>query len=59
MESKFIHLVDAAWALIAHEKLTEKDPSKGLFYNKNLNDNESIENLIKEYANIGKRLDPS
>ena len=59
LESKFIHLVDAAWALIAHEKLTEKDPSKGLFYNKNLNDNESIENLIKEYANIGKRLDPS
>lgn len=56
LEPEFKHLITSAWALVAHEKLSENDASYGLFYQKS---NFYVKNLydrIQSYAVIGKRL---
>lgn len=56
LEKEFDHLIDAAWALVAHEKLCEKDPPMGLFNYEDKTINMDISSRIKEYADIGKNL---
>ena len=56
LEKEFDHLIDAAWALVAHEKLSEKDPPEGLFNYEDKMINMDISSRIKEYADIGRSL---
>ena len=57
LESQFSHLADAAWALIAHEKLAAADPKLALFHPENPKASLSLEERIEQYADIGKRMD--
>ncbi|NLG37994.1 MAG: PHP domain-containing protein [Clostridiales bacterium] len=41
----FSHLVDATWALIAHEKLADEDPARGFF----------ADAAVREYPDIARR----
>lgn len=53
----FIHLTTSTWALIAHEKLTDKDPKLGLFHPENPLHDRSLEARIKRYAELGQAMD--
>jgi hypothetical protein len=57
LEPEFRHLVDAAWALIAHEKLAAKVPTLGIFHPGNPLASRPVEKRIQKYAAIGKRID--
>jgi hypothetical protein len=57
LEPEFAHLADAAWALIAHEKLAAADPKLALFHPENPAASLPLEDRIKKYADIGKRMD--
>lgn len=52
------HLVEAAWALVAHEKLADSDPSLGLFSPGNPLADLSLEDRLGRYAELGRRMDP-
>jgi hypothetical protein len=49
--------VDAAWALIAHEKLAAEVPSLGMFHPGNPLAAQPLEKRIEIYSNLGKRID--
>jgi hypothetical protein len=57
LEPEFRHLVDAAWALIAHEKLVAENPKLGIFHPENPLSIQSLEKRIEVYSNLGKRID--
>ena len=57
LEPEFRHLIDSAWALIAHEELAEKDPTLGLFHPRSPLRTEGVENRIAAYARLGRALD--
>ncbi len=57
LEPEFRHLADAAWALIAHEKLAAVDPQLALFSPENPMASQSLEERIEKYSDIGKRMD--
>jgi hypothetical protein len=57
LEPEFRHLADAAWALIAHEKLAASDPKLALFNVDNPLAGEPLEVRVARYAEIGKRTD--
>jgi hypothetical protein len=57
LEPQFRHLADAAWALIAHEKLAAADPKLALFSPDNPLAGCSLEERIAHYAQVGKRID--
>ena len=57
LEPEFAHLADAAWALIAHEKLAAADPQLALFHPENPMGSMPIEERIAGYADIGRRMD--
>lgn len=57
LEPEFRHLADAAWALIAHEKLAAVDPKLALFSPDNPWANQSLEERISRYAEIGREAD--
>jgi hypothetical protein len=57
LEPEFLHLADAAWALIAHEKLAAADPKLALFNPDNPMAFQTLEERIAKYADIGKRID--
>lgn len=52
------HLVDAAWALVAHEKLSTCDPKLGLFNPDNPLAGLSLQDRLSRYARLGRRMDP-
>lgn len=52
------HLVDATWALIAHEKLSSLEPDLGLFSPRNPMAGQALAERIREYARIGRAIDP-
>jgi hypothetical protein len=56
---EFAHLIDATWALIAHEKLVEDDERLGLFHPDNPLSGRSLGERIRAYAQVGRSLDPS
>lgn len=55
----FIHLLKAAWALIAHEKASDANPSFGLFHRENRFASLPLASRIDEYARLGEAADPS
>lgn len=57
LEPEFRHLTDAAWALIAHEKLVAQDPSMGIFHPGNRMHFATLQDRIARYADIGRRID--
>lgn len=57
LEPGFAHLADAAWALIAHEKLAAADPQRALFSPDNPLYALPLEERIARYAVLGKRID--
>ncbi len=59
LEPEFMHLADAAWALIAHEKLAAADPKLALFSPENPWASQSLEERIARYAKLGRKADPT
>lgn len=57
LEPEFRHLTDAAWALIAHEKLAAINPKLALFSEENPMASQSLEERISNYAELGKKAD--
>ncbi len=57
LEPEFRHLTDAAWALIAHEKLAAVDPKLALFNPDNPMASLALEERISRYAKIGRKAD--
>ncbi|MBI9021446.1 MAG: PHP domain-containing protein [Verrucomicrobia bacterium] len=57
LEPEFRHLADAAYALIAHEKLAAEVQNLGIFHPKNPKKFQTLEERIAFYSNIGKRID--
>jgi hypothetical protein len=53
----FMHLVDATWALIAHEKLQALGDRYGLFHPDNPLADRPLDGRIAAYASIGRRID--
>lgn len=53
------HLVDAAWALVAHEKLSSIDERYGLFSSDNPYAAKSLAERIARYAQAGRAMDPA
>ncbi|MFA6688113.1 MAG: PHP domain-containing protein [Sphaerochaetaceae bacterium] len=52
------HLVDAAWALVAHEKLSDRDPKLGLFCEDNPLADLSLTERLARYSAMGRKMDP-
>lgn len=57
LEPEFRHLVDAAWALIAHEKLAAEVPTLGIYHPENPLSFQPLEKRIEMYSTLGKRID--
>ncbi len=57
LDPNFSHLIGSTWALIAHEKLTNIDPSYSLFSKENKLTDLGLEKRIKIYEKIGRILD--
>jgi predicted metal-dependent phosphoesterase TrpH len=57
LEPEFSHLADAAYALIAHEKLADESPTLGMFHPENPKKFQTLEDRIAFYADIGRRMD--
>ncbi|MDH3346183.1 MAG: PHP domain-containing protein, partial [Kiritimatiellaceae bacterium] len=57
LEPDFVHLADAAYALIAHEKLAAEDSILGIFHPENPKNFKTLEERIAFYADIGRRMD--
>jgi len=57
LEPDFRHLADAAWALIAHEKLAASEPRLAFFDPGNPLASLSLGERIEEYSEIGRRMD--
>ncbi len=57
LRPEFAHLIEATWALIAHEKLTNYDEKYALFNNRNPLKGKSLKERIVIYSEIGSRID--
>ncbi len=53
-----LHLVDSAWALVAHEKLVDVHPQWGLFSPENPLAAQDLAVRIAAYADLGRTMDP-
>lgn len=58
LDPQFRHLVDATWALFAHERLANHDPALSLFSPANPLAAQGLDERVAAYAAIGKRIDP-
>lgn len=58
LDAQFKHLVDATWALFAHERLTNLDLKFSLFSPANPLAKRSLPERIATYAAIGRQIDP-
>ena len=58
LQPEFVHLLDSAWALVAHEKLSSADPDLGIFQSRNPLADRTIGERIEVYAEIGRMLNP-
>lgn len=57
LRPEFAHLIEATWALIAHEKLVNYDEKYALFNNRNPLKGRSLKERIVTYSEIGRRID--
>lgn len=53
-----IHLVDSAWALVAHEKLVNHNERWGLFHSHSPLAKLPLDQRIAVYARLGREMDP-
>ena len=58
LEPEALHLVDSAWALVAHEKLVNHNPDWGLFSPASPVANLPLKGRIELYSNLGRKMDP-
>lgn len=58
LDPRFAHLVEATWALIAHEKLAAINPVWGFFHPENPLAEKSLTDRLAIYAKAGKASDP-
>jgi hypothetical protein len=60
VEPEFRHLIDATWALIAHEKLSSVDPAFSFFRRgtDRLHAG-TLQDRIERYSEIGRAIDPA
>ena len=52
----FSHLLDATWALIAHEWRATEDPAKGLFSKESVEKWPKLEERVKVFAEFGRAM---
>jgi len=57
LRPEFAHLIEATWALIAHEKLVNYNEKYALFNNKNPLKGKSLKERIRIYSEIGRKID--
>ncbi|HER25118.1 MAG TPA: PHP domain-containing protein [Candidatus Atribacteria bacterium] len=57
LRPEFAHLIEATWALIAHEKLANYDEKYALFNHKNPLKSKSLQERITIYSEIGRKID--
>jgi len=57
LRPKFAHLIEATWALIAHEKLANYNEKYALFNNRNPLKGKSLKERIVIYSEIGGKID--
>jgi len=57
LRPEFAHLIEATWALIAHEKLANYDEKYALFNNRNPLKGKLLKERIEMYSEIGRRID--
>jgi len=57
LRPEFAHLIEATWALIAHEKLANYDGKYALFNNRNPLKGKLLKERIVTYSEIGRRID--
>lgn len=58
LEPSMARLLDATWALVAHEKLSGLDPSLGLFSPDSPSASLSLPERVERYARAGRAIDP-
>lgn len=58
LQDDFKHLIDATWALIAHEKLAGRKAELGLFNPANPHRDLPLKERLALYAKAGKNMDP-
>jgi hypothetical protein len=58
LEEEFRHLVDATWALIAHEKLASLEERYAFFHPGNPHAHLTLAERMALYARVGQALDP-
>ena len=59
LEKEFENLIDATWALAAHEKLASYKNKYGLFSAENPLAHETLAKRVAVYADLGKKLKPA
>lgn len=59
LDPEFAHLGDAAYALVAHEKLAAVEPRLGMFHPENPRVFRTLEERIAFYSGLGRRMDPT
>ena len=57
LDEDFRHLIDATWALIAHEKAAAWDEKMGFFSDKNPHKNKNLAEKIEIYNELGRKID--
>jgi len=57
LRPEFAHLIEATWALIAHEKLANYDEKYALFNSRNPLKGKSLKERIRIYSEIGRKID--
>ncbi len=58
LQPEFQHLNETTWALIAHEKLSAREPRLGLFHPGNPLAGEPLRERIARYSSVGRECDP-
>jgi len=58
LQPEAIHLIDSAWALVAHELLVDYKSEWGLFHKNNPISTKTLDQRIAIYADFGKKMDP-
>lgn len=56
MDPRFSHLIEAAWALIAHEKLSRGNPGAGLFSPETVRTLPDLEKRMEVFAEKGRAM---
>lgn len=55
-EPEFVNLIDSTWALIAHERLSDEDPAKGMFSAETIAKHPGIAERVEAYAALGREI---